>query len=116
METLDLFAAICSHKLGLEYPVKLTYCHEMPALLGLAECEGGYTEGDGVHLVFVKLGATRGELEIIAHEFVHAYCVEWHPMAKDHGYTFRRACQRLRSALLAEGIIVRPLYLKGTDK
>lgn len=109
------FAAVVSHLLGLEYPVKFEMLDEMPAMLGLAEDEGGYMERDGFHWVLVKKGATRGELETIAHEFVHAWCVENHPGAKDHGYTFRRACGRLRMALIAEGIIVKPLFIKGVD-
>lgn len=111
------FAKVCILILGLNKRVNLKI--NPGNLVQLPDTgtpvEGWYFEKDDFHSIAIALGANRGWREVLAHELVHAWIVENHPKAKDHGRTFQRTCASMRKALRNWGYIVGPLYKKGLD-
>ena len=111
---LDIFAALCATILNLEYPVdfKIDDLED----ISIEGFHLGYYDENLAHTIRVCKKPDRGMLEVIAHEFAHAFVFEQHPNAKPHGRTFVLVCRKLRRELLGYGFPIKPLYLSNTDK
>ena len=116
------FVKVCILMLGLAKRVNVKIAPgkvtPMPDVPGLNVC-GWYQEPTDLadfHSICVALGAVRGWREIVAHELAHAWCVENHPKAADHGRTFQRIAAGMRRGLRDWGYNLGAIYQKEIDK
>lgn len=110
------FVRTCILLLGLERPVTVRIVTRTLKTEGEEVC-ALYWDKEDRHFIESRYGSVRGSFRtLVAHELCHAWVVENHPRAKDHGPTFQRCAKGLRDALRGWGYNVGPIYRADCDK
>lgn len=110
------FVKVCIVILGLQWRVRVRvrvgrWIHDNTEVSAL------YWHKETWHLIETRRKSNRGNFKtLVAHELCHAWCVENHPRAKDHGATFIRCATGLQKTLTEWGFKVSDLYLPECDK
>lgn len=112
------FVQTCILLLGVQRPVNVQIVNRpLFAEKGDREAAALYWDREDRHFIQTRRGSGRGSFRaLVAHELCHAWVVENHPRAKDHGPTFQRCAKGLRDALKGWGYNVGPIYRADCDK
>lgn len=110
------FVRVCILLLGVQRPVTV-HVKSGPLKYEGEESAALYWDKEDRHFIITRKASNRGNFRtLVAHELCHAWVVENHPRAKDHGPTFQRCAKGLRDALKGWGYNVGPIYRADCDE